>query len=69
MLIGLVILLVFAIIAGGLGFAIHTLHWLLWIAIVVFILGVTYGFFSKLFVRGKDYGSSDKIVGKENDSE
>lgn len=43
MIIGLLIILVVAAIIGGVALFDAALHWMIWIALAVFIIGVAYG--------------------------
>ena len=50
----LAVLVVFAVavLAGAVGLFVTTLHWLLWVALVLFIIGLALGLGKRAFTRG-----------------
>jgi membrane protein implicated in regulation of membrane protease activity len=50
----LAVLIVFAlaVLAGAVGLFVTTLHWLLWLALVLFIAGLSFGLAKRAFTRG-----------------
>ena len=53
----LIIILILALIAGGVGLAVHALIWLFWIGLIVLVIGLIWGFVGKVFTSGRNTGS------------